>query len=94
MATGVESCTALVENRDGRLELVHWHNTWRADSQPWGKGCRHENRLVTDAWMPQVNGVVTTLVELVRQRSSVQRAGHSSGCSFVRAPCPGYAGMS
>ena len=23
--------------------------------------------LVTDAWMPQVNGVVTTLVELVRQ---------------------------
>ena len=23
--------------------------------------------LVTDAWQPQVNGVVTTLVELVRQ---------------------------
>ena len=21
----VESCTALVEHRDGRLELVHWH---------------------------------------------------------------------
>ena len=29
--------------------------------------------LVTDAWMPQVNGVVTTLVELVRQ---LQQRGH------------------
>ena len=27
--------------------------------------------LVTDAWMPQVNGVVTTLVELVRELRKV-----------------------
>ena len=26
--------------------------------------------LVTDAWTPQVNGVVTTLVELVRELTS------------------------
>jgi hypothetical protein len=29
--------------------------------------------LVTDAWQPQVNGVVTTLVELVRE---MQALGH------------------
>ena len=29
--------------------------------------------LITDAWEPQVNGVVTTLVELVRE---MERAGH------------------
>ena len=27
--------------------------------------------LVTDAWQPQVNGVVTTLVELVREMESL-----------------------
>jgi hypothetical protein len=30
--------------------------------------------LVTDAWQPQVNGVVTTLVELVRE---LRAAGHT-----------------
>jgi hypothetical protein len=29
--------------------------------------------LVTDAWQPQINGVVTTLVELVRE---MQTQGH------------------
>ena len=29
--------------------------------------------LVTDAWLPQVNGVVTTLVELTRE---LQAGGH------------------
>ncbi len=50
--------------------------------------------LVTDAWAPQVNGVVTTLVELVRE---VQRAGHSVDVihpgQFRTRPCPGYAGI-
>ena len=27
--------------------------------------------LITDAWQPQVNGVVTTLVELVREMQSL-----------------------
>lgn len=50
--------------------------------------------LVTDAWAPQVNGVVTTLVELVRE---VQAAGHEVDVihpgQFRSRPCPGYAGI-
>jgi glycosyltransferase involved in cell wall biosynthesis len=50
--------------------------------------------LITDAWQPQVNGVVTTLVELVRElelldhRVSVIHPG-----LFKTRPCPGYAGI-
>jgi glycosyltransferase involved in cell wall biosynthesis len=50
--------------------------------------------LVTDAWQPQVNGVVTTLVELVRELMS---AGHTVQVihpgQFKTRPCPGYAGI-
>jgi glycosyltransferase involved in cell wall biosynthesis len=50
--------------------------------------------LVTDAWMPQVNGVVTTLVELVRH---LRAAGHQVHViepgQFPTRPCPGYAGI-
>lgn len=50
--------------------------------------------LVTDAWQPQVNGVVTTLVELVHQ---LTLAGHSVEVvhpgRFKTRPCPGYAGI-
>ena len=50
--------------------------------------------LVTDAWQPQVNGVVTTLVELVRQ---LQEAGHTVEVLhpglFETRPCPGYDGI-
>ena len=50
--------------------------------------------LVTDAWQPQVNGVVTTLVELVRE---LKIAGHSVEVIhpglFQTKPCPGYAGI-
>lgn len=50
--------------------------------------------LVTDAWAPQVNGVVTTLVELVRE---VRAAGHEVEVihpgMFRTRPCPGYAGI-
>jgi glycosyltransferase involved in cell wall biosynthesis len=50
--------------------------------------------LVTDAWQPQVNGVVTTLVELVRELSA---AGHRVVVLhpglFKTRPCPGYAGI-
>jgi glycosyltransferase involved in cell wall biosynthesis len=50
--------------------------------------------LITDAWQPQVNGVVTTLVELVRE---MQTLGHEvevihPGLFDTRA-CPGYAGI-
>lgn len=50
--------------------------------------------LVTDAWLPQVNGVVTTLVELVRE---LQLRGHDvlviHPGLFQTRPCPGYAGI-
>lgn len=50
--------------------------------------------LVTDAWAPQVNGVVTTLVELVRELTA---AGHEVEVIhpglFRTRPCPGYAGI-
>ena len=50
--------------------------------------------LVTDAWQPQVNGVVTTLVELVRE---LEGRGHTVQVIhpglFKTRPCPGYAGI-
>ncbi len=50
--------------------------------------------LITDAWQPQVNGVVTTLVELVRELGT---AGHEVHVihpgQFRTRPCPGYAGI-
>lgn len=50
--------------------------------------------LVTDAWQPQVNGVVTTLVELVKELAV---AGHDvlvlEPGQFRTRPCPGYAGI-
>lgn len=50
--------------------------------------------LVTDAWLPQVNGVVTTLVELARE---LRGMGHEIEVihpgMFETRPCPGYAGI-
>ncbi|MDO9358095.1 MAG: glycosyltransferase family 1 protein [Polaromonas sp.] len=50
--------------------------------------------LITDAWKPQVNGVVTTLVELVQE---LQQLGHHVEVIhpglFRTRPCPGYAGI-
>jgi glycosyltransferase involved in cell wall biosynthesis len=50
--------------------------------------------IVTDAWLPQVNGVVTTLVELVRE---LRAMGHLVQVidpgQFRTRPCPGYAGI-
>jgi glycosyltransferase involved in cell wall biosynthesis len=50
--------------------------------------------LITDAWQPQVNGVVTTLVELVRE---MEKLGHDveiiHPSLFNTRPCPGYSGI-
>jgi glycosyltransferase involved in cell wall biosynthesis len=50
--------------------------------------------LITDAWQPQVNGVVTTLVELV---DGLRDYGHDVRVIhpglFSTRPCPGYAGI-
>lgn len=50
--------------------------------------------LVTDAWFPQVNGVVTTLVELVNglQALGVHVLVINPGL-FDHRPCPGYSGI-
>lgn len=64
---------------------------------PWPQsrgGKRMKIALITDAWQPQVNGVVTTLVELVRELESI---GHQIDVIHPRLfrtrPCPGYAGI-
>ena len=50
--------------------------------------------LITDAWAPQVNGVVTTLIELTQH---LREAGHEVTViepgQFPTRPCPGYAGI-
>ena len=50
--------------------------------------------LLTDAWLPQVNGVVTTLLELVQE---LEAAGHEVQVlhpgQFATRPCPGYPGI-
>lgn len=50
--------------------------------------------LITDAWAPQVNGVVTTLVALCEY---LQEAGHEVEVIhpglFKTRPCPGYPGI-
>lgn len=47
--------------------------------------------IITDAWLPQVNGVVTSLLALVRE---LQLLGHQvevlSPAAFRTLPCPGY----
>lgn len=50
--------------------------------------------LITDAWHPQVNGVVTTLHELVQALGpmGVQVSVVHPG-QFKNRPCPGYAGI-
>jgi glycosyltransferase involved in cell wall biosynthesis len=50
--------------------------------------------LITDAWKPQVNGVVTTLVELVEQLQGMGvdvEVIHPG--LFKTRPCPGYDGI-
>ena len=50
--------------------------------------------LITDAWLPQVNGVVTTLLELVRELSAMGHQVHViHPGQFKTRPCPGYAGI-
>jgi glycosyltransferase involved in cell wall biosynthesis len=50
--------------------------------------------LITDAWHPQINGVVTTLHELVEALGpmGVQVSVFHPG-QFKNRPCPGYAGI-
>jgi glycosyltransferase involved in cell wall biosynthesis len=50
--------------------------------------------LVTDAWLPQVNGVVTTLVELQRELTLLGHVVEVIHPGLFRTrPCPGYDGI-
>lgn len=50
--------------------------------------------LVTDAWKPQVNGVVTTLVELIRELEGMGWEVEVIHPGLFRTrTCPGYAGI-
>lgn len=50
--------------------------------------------LITDAWHPQVNGVVTTLHELVQSLQGMGVEVHViHPGQFEHRPCPGYAGI-
>ena len=62
---------------------------------PQNQGCKPMKiALITDAWRPQINGVVTTMVELVRE---IECIGHQINLIhpglFKTRPCPGYAGI-
>ena len=60
----VESCTALVEHEDGRFRDHHLdRSAAHGGSRRPGRGARRLMRILvaTDAWHPQVNGVVRTL---------------------------------
>lgn len=50
--------------------------------------------LISDAWQPQVNGVVTTLIELIAE---LDKLGYTVEIIhpglFNTRPCPGYAGI-
>ena len=97
----VESCTALVEDFQGRLSLLRWTEEVEvlvgSQALPLLDGavaldaCGMKLALVTDAWLPQVNGVVRTLGHTVRELSS---AGHDvtviSPADFRTIPCPTY----
>ncbi len=72
----VEGCTALVEHHDGTMEILHWGEEMAArqrarpsaPASPWiwrperaAEGQSVRIVIVTDAWSPQINGVVRTL---------------------------------
>jgi len=64
----------------------------RRDAASQGRTGRGQRiAIVTDAWKPQINGVVTTLTETSR---CLREAGHTvelmTPLSFWRVPCPTY----
>ena len=93
----VESLTALAEHADGRLEIIDWSkHTPRRGGRAGGRGLARGGRgvriaIVSDAWTPQVNGVVTVLVDL-RERLVRDGTRGRRRRAFVVSHdgCPGY----
>jgi hypothetical protein len=67
----VESCTALVEDEQGRFQILDWPDragdVVRCRRSRLNRSAVGMKRLliVTDAWEPQTNGVVTTLQSVI-----------------------------
>ena len=82
----VESCTALAEHEDGRFEIITWTDPLRrtvAGRRRRG-ACRLMRILVaTDAWHPQVNGVVRTLTMMAEAAQGARRRGRLSHAAIV-----------
>ena len=103
----VESCTALVEHYDGRLELIDWLSRNRltlfssdgrishadalvpavlgrchlsddgaepSDQEPFASVTTTRITIVSDAWTPQVNGVVRTLSAVVEELRGMEHS--------------------
>jgi hypothetical protein len=68
---------------------THWRHRHRRTNR---QGGRMKIALVTDAWQPQVNGVVTTLVELVRELRRGPRGGGDPPRPVQDAALPGLRG--
>ena len=79
----VESCSLVVEHRDGRFEVLHWKTPCssprgsrthlvrgRGGGGASGRGASGSGLMriliATDAWRPQVNGVVSTLERMTQ----------------------------
>ncbi len=98
----VESCTTLVEDFAGRLSLLRWTENAEVlvGTQPFpfldGAMARRAGgmklAIVTDAWLPQINGVVRTLtitvVKLSQPRAT--KCTSISPADFRTFPCPTY----
>ena len=86
----VESCTALVEHEDGRFEIITWTDPLRrAAPVALGRGARRLMRILvaTDAWHPQVNGVVRTLTMMAEAAQGARRRGRLSHPAIVSHLC-------
>ena len=91
----VESCTALVEHEDGRFEIITWTDPLRRVAPcPARRRARRLMRILvaTDAWHPQVNGVVRTLTMMAEAAKALRRRGRvfSLPQSFRTFAMPSY----
>ena len=88
----VESlCRPLVEHGDGTLSIVYWTEILPQTTEPEHRWESMHILIVTDAWQPQVNGVVRTLTETIRE---LREFGHTvemiTPLLFTTLPCPTY----
>lgn len=90
----VESCTALIEHWDGSIQALPPGRGAGAAGGA-GRGGRAGGMrllIVSDAWLPQVNGVVTSLLALQREPGTAGPPG--TGAVARRLPLPALSQLS